>query len=122
MRNNTFDSVVTTGAAVGADTQTTGLQRDVVKHDEDSGRGDLEVAAQLQHRFSRQIHIGLGLQQEEFLAFVGGLAVQTLIFQLVDLAAQAVREDINGAEAGVMPGLLIFPSGIAQTDDEPVFA
>ena len=41
---------------------------------------------------------------------------------VVNLAAQGFRKGIDGTETGVVPGLLIFPSGIAQTDDEPVFA
>ena len=87
LRNDGFDAVVAAGAAVGPDPQPTGLQGDIVKEDDDPGRGDVKVGGQLQHASAGEVHISLGLQQKELSAVIVYLAVKTLEFQFIHLAA-----------------------------------
>ena len=119
--DNGFDTVVSTGGAISTNTQTAGGQRDIVEQDDDPLGWNVEVRRKLQHRFSGQVHIGLGFQKKQLFAVIGGLAVKSLIFESVNLAAQLVSKQINGSETGIVPCFLVFPAGISQTDDEPAF-
>ena len=115
-----LDAVVTTGGAVLAQTQAARLQGDVIEKHDDPGRGDLEEGGQLQNAAAREVHIGLGLQQEELAVAVIDLGVETLEFCLVDLDLQLLGDPVNGSPACIVAGLLILPTGIAQTHDQPV--
>ena len=85
-----LDAVVTTGGAVGTNTQTSRCQGNVIEHDDNPGRRDVEVSTELKHRTAGQIHVGLGLQEHDLLALVVCLTVKTLEFALVDLTAEAL--------------------------------
>ena len=115
-----LDAVVAAGGAVLAQAQLAGLQGDVVKEDDDPGGGDLEEGGELQDAPAGEVHIGLGLEQEELAGGGIDLGVEALELQLVDLDTQLFGDAVDGPEAGVVAGLLIFPAGIAQADDEPV--
>ena len=119
--DNGLDTVVTAGTAVGTDTETSRFQRDVIKHNDDPLRRDIEVSGKLQHTASGPVHVSLGLQQKYFPAIVTYLGVQTLVFQLVYLGAKLVSQDVQSPEACVVAGLFIFLTGITQAHDEPVF-
>ena len=119
--NDGLDAVVTAGTAVSTDAQTTGCQGDIVKEDDDLLGRNVEVGGQLQNAAAGKIHISLGLQQKNLSAVPGGLTVQTLEFQFVNLTVQLVGKHIQRPETTVVAGFLIFLSGIAKTDDEPVF-
>ena len=120
--NDGLDAVVPAGRAVGPDPQPPRLQRDVVKHHNDVLGRDLEERGQLQNRTSGQIHIGLGLQQEQLAAVVAGLIVQPLKFQFVHLHIQLSGKDVQCPEAAVVAGTLILPAGVSQTHNQPGFA
>ena len=50
------------------------------------------------------------------------LTVQTLELQFVHLAAQFVRQNVQGTETGVVAGALLFPARVTKTHDQPGFA
>ena len=118
--DNGLDAVVPAGGAVLAQAQLAGLQGDVVKEDDDPGRRELEKGGQLQHAPSGEVHIGLGLEQEELAGGGVYLGVETLELQLVDLDIQLFGDPVNGPPARIVAGLLIFPAWLAQSDDESV--
>jgi len=116
-----LDAVVAAGGAFRPDPEPSGDQGDVIVHDDDPGRGDVKVGGQLQHAAAGQVHVGLGLQEQQLPALVIDLGVQTLEFHPVDLTAQGIRQNVDGPEAGIVTGLFIFTARIAQTDDQPSF-
>ena len=67
------------------------------------------------------VFTGLSGSGKSSLAFVIGLTVKTLDFGLVDLTAQAVCQNVDGPEAGVVAGFFVFAAGIAQAHDQPSF-
>ena len=120
--NDGFDSVVSAGRAVCTDTQPTRRQGNIVKHNDDPLGRDVEVGTQLQDAAAGQIHIGLGLQQEYLLAGVGSLAVQALVLEPIDLAAQILGQKIYSAEAllndlsrMISAPQVVYPAGPAMT-------
>ena len=117
--NDGLDAVVAAGRAVSADSQTAGNQGNVIKHDDDPGRGDVKIGRKLQHTATGQIHVGLGFQQKDFFAPVNDLAVKSLEFYLINPAAQRIGQQVDGAEACIVAGFFIVPAWITQTDDEP---
>ena len=111
---------ISAGATVGPDAETAGLQRDVVKHDDDILGRDVEEGGQLLDGLTGQIHIGQRLEKIQFVALVGYLVVQTLELAFIHTATQLLSQDIQCAETTVVAGLCIFRPGIAQTNDKPI--
>ncbi len=120
--NDGFDAVVPAGRAIGADPQTARHQRYIVKQNDDPLGRDMEVSTQLQHTAAGQVHIGQRLQKQQLAATVIYLTVQALKLSLIHLAAQLAGQNIQCPKTAVVPGLLIFLAGVAQANDEPVFA
>ena len=116
-----LDAVVTTGGAISPDTEAAGCQGNVVKHDDNPGRGDVEVGAELKHGPAGEVHVGLGLQEQDLFALVIGLTVKTLELGFVDFAAEAVCQNVNSTEAGVVAGFFIFTARITQANNQPCF-
>jgi len=119
--NDGLDAVVTAGRAVGPDPEPSRLQGNVVKQNDDSLRGNVKISGKLQHAAPRKIHIGLGLQQKQLAALIIGLAVQTLIFQLIYFYIQFLCDFVQTAEACIVAGLFIFATGISQSHNQPAF-
>ena len=113
---------MTAGAAVGTDAESARLQGDVIKHHNDPLGRDVIVSAQLQHAAAGEVHKGLRLEKKQLLSAISALAVKTLEFHPVDLAAQFFGKFVDGTETGVVPGALILLAGVAQTDDQPGIA
>ena len=119
--NDGLDAVVSAGGAVSPDAKTAGRKGDIVKQDDDPLGRDVEIGGKLQYRAAGQVHICLGLEQEELSAVIRGLSVKALEFQLVDLAAKVFSQQIQAAEAGIVAGPLVILAGVAQAYDQPVF-
>ena len=110
--NDGLNAVMAAGRAVATNAQPAGLQGNVVKQNDDPLGWYMEVGGKLQYRATGQIHIGLGLQQKQLAAAPADLAVQTLKFSLVYLAAQLLRQNVQRPETCIVAGLFIFPAGI----------
>ena len=120
-RHDGLDAVVAACAAVGTDPQPTGLQGNIVKEDDNPGRGNVKVGGKLQNAFAGEVHIGLGLQQKNLSAAIECLTVKTLEFEAIHLTAKVLRQNIQTAEARVVAGVGIILAGVAKTHDEPAF-
>ena len=119
--NDGLDAVVPPGGAICPHPQPPRLQRNVVKHDDDILRRDFEEGGQLQYRPPGQVHIGLGFQQKQLDAVVGGLVVKSLKFQFIDFDPQILGQNVQRPEAAVVAGALVFLTGIAKAHNEPAF-
>ena len=69
------DSVMTAGTAISADSQPTRLQRNIIVHDYDMLWWDVIETGQLLNGIAGQIHISLGLEQENFSIAIGYLVI-----------------------------------------------
>ena len=69
------------------------------------------------HSFSAEIHEGLGLHQKNLLSFDHSRSDPGFELILGHIDPVAVRQDIQCLKTAVMPGLLIFATGIAQPCD-----
>ena len=118
--NDGLDSVVSAGAAFSPDAEPAGLQGNIVKHDDDILGRNVEKGGKLLYGLTGKVHIGLGLEKEQFVVLVGNLVIQALEFTFVYPAAQLFCQNIKGAEASIVAGLCVFGSGIAETHDEPI--
>ncbi len=76
---------------------------------------DFEKLCQLSHRLARCVHERLGLKEPNGLAFVHGLAHQTLVaFFKLQVHLELVRELIDPPKARVVAGLFVFGARVAQ--------
>ena len=90
-----------------------------VMGDEALGRLDLPVAQCRGHRAARRVHEGAGLEQPQRVPGDLGfrdLAVQLRIEAPADI--RLLREGVNKPEPGVVPGPVVFGTGISQPDNE----
>ncbi|MCY1377762.1 hypothetical protein D9M69_653520 [compost metagenome] len=96
-----------------------GWQVKLVVHHEHFFRRNLEKPSQRTHRFAREVHEGLRLDQPHALASHGCARDQAEVtpFHLQRDLEQA-RRFIHPPETGVVAGVFVFRTRIAQAGDE----
>ena len=110
------------GRAAFADTQTTGIQRDIVGQNDDMRRRDFIEPCGCLHRLAAEVHIGGGLQQHQLEAVEGRLPGETLKLDPVYLGTQIIGQRIQCGKANIVPGVPVFAAGIAQPDHQIIAA
>lgn len=108
------------GRAVFADAELADGERNVVKEDEHPLRRDLIKVRGSLDRDAGGVHKGQWLHEKQPLAVKVRLRGEGLEALLGNLDLQARSQQVKGHEAGIVTGLLILRTRIAEPRDQPV--
>ena len=110
-------AVVAGEPSAGARLQASRLEVDLVVHDEDRVRVDLEELRSRADRAPRLVHVRLGLQQRKLVLVEPQLGELTVELRAPRRAVSA-RELVDDHRADVVPVARVLTSGIAEADHE----
>ena len=116
MLGDGFDAVVAAGAALAANAQVAYGQVQVVLDDGDVFRVDVVEVGIVAHGDAAEVHVGGGLDDDDFFGGAVFGAVGVAVF-FAEGDAEALGQFIHDHEANVMPCVFVFSADIAQADD-----
>ena len=117
--DDVLQTVVPAGGTLGADAKRADGQRDVVRENQNMLRGDFIEAGSLSDRLTGEIHIGLGLHQQDLLPADAALCRQCPEADAADADVVLLRKGIRRHKACVVPGPLIAKAGVSQENHKP---
>jgi len=114
-------TVVGAGGAVFADADAAGGQVGIVKNHDEALGGHRKGLHHVPDGLARQVHIGLGLHQQDRLARNAAHAVDRLALGFGEPAQTGLfGQQVQGDKAHVVAGHLILAAGVAQAADDVV--
>ena len=122
MGDDVLQAVVAAGAAALADAQLAHRQRHIVGDHHHMIRRHLIEPGRLPHRFAGEVHVGLGLHHQYFIAVLLENTRPRLEAQLGQGEFLLLHQTVQGQPAHVVAGALILLAGIAQPHQYPVDA
>ena len=105
--------------ALSAQAQLSRRQRDVIINDQHLLRRYLVEIRRRRNGIAAEIHISGRFHQQTAHLAQHRLAAVRLELHLIQLCAALFRQFFHGQKSGVVPGVLIFQTGIAQPGNDP---
>src|SRR5574344_961995 len=112
-------AIVATVAATFFEFDLAGCKVQLIVHDQNFIGLDFEKPGQRRHRFARQIHKGLWLQQPQRVPLHIGTCRQPPVTALgLQVHLEFARQGIHPPKTGVVAGVEVFGAGIAQANNQ----
>ena len=108
--------------ALCADTQLADRQRYVIADNDDALWRNIIKRGGRGNRVAREIHIGLRLDKDDFLAAENTRGGEGVEAETVDFDFLACFNPVSGHKANVVAAVIILFSGVAQKNDCPLSA
>ena len=120
MIDNVFQAVLSACRAFCAHAQRAHIERHIVRQHDNVLRRDFVERSRIAHRFTRQVHERLRLEEQHALAAEHTLTRQCLELHAVDLLSAAGAVTLKCTEARIVTGIVVLRTRVAQSDHDPL--
>ena len=100
----------------------TGVDVQLVMHDDQVLGIHAVRVHQLLHRAARCVHVALRLGQHQVVVAIRALRGQRAAFRLPVARAHLLGDQVHGVEPGVVPRMLVLLARISQANDQNLYS